>query len=279
MLELIDVDPVDPVAPWLGGKSQLSKVLCPLIDRVPHVTYAEPFVGMGGIFFRRAKKPKAEVINDFLRDVTNLFRILNRHFPQFCDVLKWQVTSREEFERLKNENPNSLTDLERAARFLYLQKTCFGGKVDGQNFGVAPTSPARFDLTKLVPILESVHSRLSGVVIENLDYKDFIPRYDRPETLFYLDPPYYLSESDYGRDVFSRDEFPQMSQILRGISGKFILSINDHPDIRQCFSGLFFEEVDVRYTISGAATAKDHGELIISNFNLSQHRSRDLFSC
>lgn len=160
MLELIDVDPVDPVAPWLGGKSQLSKVLCPLIDRVPHVTYAEPFVGMGGIFFRRAKKPKSEVINDRSSDVTNLFRILNRHFPQFCDVLKWQITSRDEFERLKNEPPSSLTDLERAARFLYLQKTCFGGKVDGQNFGVAPTSPARFDLTKLVPILESVHSRL-----------------------------------------------------------------------------------------------------------------------
>ncbi|TXH12908.1 MAG: DNA adenine methylase [Hyphomicrobiaceae bacterium] len=274
---LENVIPVSPVAPWMGGKSQLAPILCPLIDRIPHVTYAEPFMGMGGIFFRRSRKPKAEIINDFSRDVINLFRILSRHFPQFCDVLKWQVTSRAEFERLKAADPNTLTDLERAARFLYLQRTCFGGKVRGQNFGIIPDGPARFDLTKLVPLLEEVHSRLTSVVIENLDYKDFIARYDREGALFYLDPPYYECETDYGKDAFSRDEFPLMAEILKNIQGRFILSINDHPDIRGIFSGFLFKEVEVQYSVGGGEKVGRFGELIISNFDLTEFEDKDLF--
>lgn len=275
---LSPVQPVEPVAPWMGGKVQLAPTLCPLIDSIPHVTYAEPFVGMGGIFFRRARRPKAEVINDWSKDVTNLFRILNRHFPQFCDVLKWQVTSRAEFERLKLSARDALTDLERAARFLYLQRTCFGGKVTGQNFGVVPEGSARFDLTKLVPMLEEVHSRLTSVVIENLDYKDFISRYDREGTLFYLDPPYYYCEADYGADAFSRDEFPKMAEILRALSGRFILSINDHPDVRRIFGGFYFREEKVLYSVGGGDHGGRFGELIISNFDLSEYTPKDLFS-
>jgi D12 class N6 adenine-specific DNA methyltransferase len=86
------------------------------IAAVPHRTYAEPFVGMGGIFFRRRGRPKAEVINDRNGEVANLFRILQRHYPQFIDTLRYQITSRREFERLKASDPATLTDLERAGR-------------------------------------------------------------------------------------------------------------------------------------------------------------------
>jgi len=155
-----------------------------MIAEIPHQLYAEPFVGMGGVFFRRRNVPRAEVINDRNGEVVNLFRILQRHYPQFMDTLKYQVTSRREFERLKACDPATLTDLERAARFIYLQKLAFGGKVAGQNFGVVTDGAARFNLTRLAPLLEDVHERLAGVVIENLDWLDFIDRYDRPGTLF-----------------------------------------------------------------------------------------------
>lgn len=277
-LEKCPVESCEPVAPWIGGKSQLAPFLCPLIDNIPHVTYAEPFVGMGGVFFRRSKKPKCEIMNDWSRDVTNLFRILNCHFPQFCDVLKWQVTSREEFERLKAANPDTLTDLQRAARFLYLQKTSFGGKVTGQSFGMIYEGPARFDLTKLVPNLESVHTRLAGVIIENMDYKDFILQYDREGTLFYLDPPYYNSEGDYGKDAFTRDEFQKLADILRGIQGRFIFSINDHPEVRRIFDGFNFLEKRVFYTIASGDKGREFSELIFSNFDLSPYEPKDLFS-
>lgn len=120
------------------------------------------------------------------------------------DTLKFQITSRREFDRLKTCDPSTLTDLERAARFLYLQRLTFAGKVSGQNFGVNREGPARFNLTRLAPVLEKVHERLSGVVIENLDWLELIDRYDRPETLFYLDLPYWGSEGDYGKELFDR---------------------------------------------------------------------------
>ncbi len=62
-------------------------------------------------------------------------------------------------------NPDTLTDLEQAARFLYLQRLAFGGQVESRNFGVTPTTSARFDVTKLGPALEAIHERLSNVVI------------------------------------------------------------------------------------------------------------------
>lgn len=77
---------------------------------------------MGGIFLRRQTRPRAEVINDRGRDIANLFRILQRHYPQFLDCLRFQLTTRAEFERLVAVDPDTLTDLERAARFLYLQR-------------------------------------------------------------------------------------------------------------------------------------------------------------
>lgn len=145
------VDPVRPVAPYIGGKRRLAERLVGLIAAVPHRTYAEPFVGMGGVFFRRRAAPPAEVINDRNGEVANLFRILQRHYPQFMETLRFQITSRREFERLKASDPATLTDLERAGRFLYLQRTAFGGKVAGQNFGVDPRAAGGFNLTRLVP--------------------------------------------------------------------------------------------------------------------------------
>ena len=127
------VDPVHPVAAYIGGKRRLAERLVKAIAEVPHVLYAEPFVGMGGVFFRRRSRPRSEVINDRNGEFANLFRILQRHYPQFMDTLRFQLTGRREFDRLKVSDPATLTDLERAGRFLYLQRLAFGGKVRGQS--------------------------------------------------------------------------------------------------------------------------------------------------
>lgn len=260
---LVTVKPVRPVAPYFGGKRLLAKRLIPMIEAIDHDLYGEAFIGMGGIFFRRPHRPKVEVINDMSRDVWTLFMILREHFQQFLDVLKWQISSREEFERLLKLNPEALTDLQRAARFLYLQRMTFGGKVVGRTFGGSRTTPARFDLLKLVPMLEDAHERLSGVVIERLPWADFVSRYDRPGALFYLDPPYYGCEAEYGPQ-FDREQLLSMPDVLRRLKGRWILSINDHPDIRRVFSGCDIQEVLVRYTAAGAGKGRDFPELIIS---------------
>lgn len=265
MYELSTVTPVRPVAPYIGGKRALAKRLCARIDQVAHDTYAEAFVGMGGVFFRRSRRPKAEVINDYSEDVSTFFRVLQHHYQPFIDMIRWQITSRAGFEKLAEQNPACLTDMQRSARFLYLQRLAFGGKVEGRNFGVSVGRPASFDVTKIVPMIEDVHERLCGVVIERLDWADFIRRYDRPTTLFYLDPPYYGNEGDYGRGLFSREQFEAMALQLARIKGRFILSLNDRPEVRGIFEGFNFEEVRLHYTIGGGGSSKEVGEIIISN--------------
>lgn len=258
----IPVDPVRPIAAYVGGKRNLSKRLVERIAATPHTLYAEPFVGVGGVFFRRTTRPAVEVINDISTDVATLFRILQRHYQPFLDTLKWQLSSRAEFERLMRVDPITLTDLERSARFLYLQRSAFGGKVEGRSYGVTRTAGARFDLTKLVPMLEDAHERLAGVHIERLPYAAFIRRYNVPGALFYLDPPYFGCETDYGENVFSPDDFAALRGLLEGLRGRFILSINDVPEIRAAFAGMTMEEVDVSYRLSGKVTPAR--ELIIS---------------
>ena len=142
---------------------------------------------MGGVFFRRSARPKLEVINDVNRDVVTLFRILQRHYQQLLDVLKFQLYSRADFDRLRATPAEQLTDLERAARFLYLQKTGFGGM--SRTFGIDFSRP-RWSLSKLEPMLEAVHERLEDVLIECLDFGICIQLYDSsPGTLFYCDSP------------------------------------------------------------------------------------------
>jgi len=262
------VAPTRPVAQYVGGKRNLAKRLVARISSIEHRTYAEPFVGMGGIFLRREHRPYAEVINDWSMDVATFFRILQRHYVPFMDMLRYQLTSRAGFERLLRTDATTLTDLERAARFLYLQRVAFGGKVAGRGFGVDPANRARFDVTKLGPLLEAVHERLSAVVIERLQWSSFIARYDRGGTLFYLDPPYYGTEKEYvgddGAPLFDRSEFEAMAEQLMGLRGRFLLSINDHPDVRAIFTGFDFEEVETTYQVGGNDKAKRVGELIIS---------------
>ncbi|MEM1149746.1 MAG: DNA adenine methylase [Pseudomonadota bacterium] len=244
------VRPVQPVAAWVGGKKQLAKPLCRIIDAHPHQTYVEPFVGMGGVFFRRRRAAPVEVINDLSRDVTNLFRILREHFPAFIGTLKYQMTSRDEFNRLSDMDPDTLTDFQRAARFLYLQRVAFGGKVTGQSFGVANERPGRFNLTTLEPMLQDVYERLAGVVIECLPWQDVLEKYDHAGAMFYLDPPYHGSEHYYGRGMFAFADYQQMAERLAELKGRFVLSINDTPEIRDVFEGFRIEEANVTYTVN-----------------------------
>lgn len=259
------VNPAAPVAPWQGGKSKLAKTLIQRIGRIPHKTYIEPFVGMGGVFLRRAFRPRLEVANDLNGEIVNLFRILQRHLPQLMDVMRFQLASRKEFERLRSTDPITLTDLERAARFLYLQRLAFGGQVKGV-FGVASEHASRFSLSRLEPILEAAHERLEGVVFECLDWSELIRRYDNRECLFYLDPPYHGGEKDYGKDMFARADFKKMASQLSAIKGRFLLSINDTEEIRSIFSEFMSDEVRLNYTIGTKAPEGKSRELIISNY-------------
>lgn len=259
----VTVNPVRPAAAYIGGKRVLAKELITLIDALPHDTYAEPFVGMGGVFFRRTRMPPSEVINDASRDVAIFFRILQRHFPQFMDTLKYQLTSRTEFERLSQTDPDTLTDLERAGRFLYLQSLSYGGKVSGRTFGVDPGRSGRFNVTLLSQRLAEIHERMAGVVVECLDFEPFIRRYDRPGTLFYCDSPYVGTEDYYDASLFQDESLWRLASVLKSTKGRWIATNIDHPKVRDAFRGCDLREVGVTYSAAGRGGHKRVNELII----------------
>lgn len=257
------VRPVLPVAPYIGGKKILAKTIIARINEITHDGYSEVFVGMGGVFLRRDRQPPFEAINDISGDVAALFRVLQRHYGYFINELRFTFASRREYDRLVATDPTTLTDLERAVRFLYLQRLAFGGKVSGRNFGV-DKQRSRFNMTRLEPMLADINDRLAGVVIERLPWEVFIQRYDRSGMLFYLDPPYWGNENDYGKGVFGRGDFGRMAEVLSALKGHFILSLNAVPGVYETFSRFRIEDVDCQYSIQGHGQQKSVKEVIIT---------------
>lgn len=260
---LTPVNAVSPVAPWIGGKRNLARRIRALIEATPHDVYAEGFVGMGGVFFRRTARPKCEIINDWSGEVANLFRCMRAHAGALNDLIALQLHCRADFDREQRVDPTTLTDLQRAARFVYLQKVAFGGKVRGQNFGMSKTRPSRFRATDVGAELIAAGRRLEPVMIEQLPWRTFIERYDGPGVLFYLDPPYFGCETDYGADLFGRGEFAEMADVLGGLKGRFILSLNDRPEVREIFARFSIEGVATHYGLAGQGS-RPAGEVIIT---------------
>lgn len=257
---------VRPVAPYRGGKSRLQARLVDIIDGVEHRVYAEPFVGMGGVFLRRRRVAAVEVVNDRSRDIATFYRVVQRHYAAFTDLLRYQLTSRGHFEYLNRQPPDMLTDLERAARFFYLQTMAYGGKVAGRTFGADRSRAGRFNVLRLAPLLQDFHDRLAGVVIECLNYDKFIATYDAVDALMYLDPPYHGCERDYGEGLFGEKDFFRLKAILDQVNCRFILSLNDDAFTRQLFSGFEIRKVTTRYGL--ASGSKCVNELIVTNFSL-----------
>jgi len=260
---LLPVNPISPVAAYIGGKRNLARRLCALIEATPHDAYAEAFVGMGGVFFRRRTRPKCEIINDLSGEVANLFRCMRAHPGPLCDLISLQLHCRADFDHQQRVDPTQLTDLQRAARFVFLQKVAFGGKVTGQDFGMCRDRASRFQASKVGADLMAAGRRLETVVIEQLTWSDFVRRYDRPGMLFYLDPPYFDCEGDYGPGMFDQGQFELLAEQMAGIRGRFILSLNDRPEVRRIFGRFNIEGVGTHYSLQGKG-AKPAGEVIIT---------------
>ena len=248
-----------PIIPWIGGKRRLAETL---LSRFPvHECYVEVFAGGAALFFMRS--PAAvEVINDINGELVNLYRVVKCHLEEFVRQFKYALSSRDVFKWHQATPPETLTDIQRAARFFYLQQHAFGGKVEGQTWGTATTAPP-VNLLRIEENLSAAHLRLAGAFVENLDWHGLIDRYDRPHTFFYLDPPYWQTEG-YGVE-FPFSEYEKMAARLRTLKGKAIVSLNDHPDIRRAFAGLQMESLRINYTVGGGQAARE--ELIIYSWD------------
>ncbi|KTT21908.1 DNA adenine methylase [Pseudacidovorax intermedius] len=247
---------------WLGGKSRLADQI---IERMPpHETYCEVFAGAAWVLFKKPES-KVEIINDINSELTNLYRCVKHHLAEVVLQFRWMLVARDDFDRFLRTPADSLTDIQRAARFFYLAKSSFGAKIHKPTFGIAATGAPRLNLLRIEEELSDAHARLARVFIENRPFDQVLQRFDRPGTLFYVDPPYWGCEKDYGEGLFTRDDFARLAALLGACKGKFILSLNDTTGVRETFRDFRIEPVKTRYSISGTAK-QEVGEVLITNF-------------
>ena len=246
--------------PYIGGKSRLAKTI---IARIPeHDTYCEVFAGACWVFFQK-EPSKYEIINDLDSELVAFYRVLQNHLEEFLRQFRWLISSREWFEDYKRQSDaGGLTDIQRAARFYYVQRHAFAGRPRNPSFGSNPLNHPRINLLRMEEELSAVHLRLCRVTVENLPWEVLIERYDRPTTVLYLDPPYW-NRRDYKHNLVP-DDYRRMADILSRIKGRFLLSIDDRPETRETFDRFKIEQVTTMYSASGSHQ-KRVAELLITN--------------
>jgi DNA adenine methylase len=245
---------------YIGGKNRLADKIISLFPK--HLTYVEPFAGGAQVLFH--KQPSdVEVLNDLDGEIVNFFRVCQSHHQELVRYLHFVVVSRQWYETLANTPPESLTDIQRAARFFYLQKNSFGGLVVRQNYAGHVIQRPSYSSARVSELIQETHERLANVQIERLPYEQILTKYDRPTTLFYLDPPYY--ERRLYRFNFEPKDFTDMADRLRRIKGKFILSLNDVPETRRLLPEFTVRHVTLSYTAQ-KKVGKRYRELLITNF-------------
>jgi DNA adenine methylase len=245
---------------YVGGKNRLATTIIQLIPK--HTTYVEPFAGGAQVLFR--KEPSAvEVLNDIDGELVNFYRVCQSHHEEFLRCLRYVLLSRKWYQLLTNTPPDSLTDINRACRYFFLQKCSFGGRVARQNFAVHVTKPPSFTPRRIPEIIRAAYERLHDVLIENLPYESVLKKYDRPMTFFYLDPPYFGAK--FYRHNFCNEDFEGLKVRLDSLKGRFLLSINDRPEIRQLFSAYKIEETALHYSLQ-KHRGRRYTELLIRNY-------------
>ncbi len=252
---------------WIGGKKALRDEI---LARFPldYSRYIEVFGGGGWVLFHKPPGRDFEVYNDFNANLTNLYRCVRDKPENLIDELTYVLNSRLDFDYVRKimHSQAELPDVKRAAYFYQVIRQSYASGLD--SFGAQPHR-----MWNNFPLIRQACARLQNVVIENKDFEKLIRQYDRPESFFYLDPPYYNTE-DYYEDVgFTTADHIRLAEALCGIDGKFLLSYNDCSEIRELYSrpGIIIEGTTRLSNIAQRYEAgKQYAELLISNYDTAE---------
>ena len=203
------------------------KSILPLIR--PHSTYVEAFAGGLAVLLAKPRSP-AEIVNDINGDLVNLYRHAQYHLDPLLDEIRWTLSSREELEGLLAQP--GLTGLQRAARFLLLNRMSFGG--GGANFAV--TRQAQPSRENILEALRGMNKRLDKVAVENLSWERLLKLYDDPRTLWFFDPPYSAGKVE-NYSAWSPETMAAFAQRVLELEGDWIVTVNNCSENRRHFAG------------------------------------------
>lgn len=254
---------------WIGGKKALRDEI---ISRFPtdYKRYIEVFGGGGWVLFHKAPGNDFEVYNDRNPNLANLYRCVRDHPDELISELTYALNSRTDFDYIRKvmKTPTEIPDVKRAAYFYQLIRYSYASGLD--SYASQPHS-----MWNNFPLITNACARLQKVVIENKDFEKLIDQYDRPESFFYCDPPYFETE-DYYEDVgFTKADHERLADKLSSIEGKYLLSYNDCPEIRELYEsrGARIESISRLSNIAQRYEAgKQYDELIISNYDTQENR-------
>src|SRR5215469_4834789 len=156
---------------YIGGKNRLAKQIIALLPQ--HTTYVEPFAGGAQVFFHKTPS-RVEVLNDLDQNVFNFFRVCQLHHEELVRFLRYCLMSRSWYRLFAAQRPETLTDVQRAARFFYLLKNSFGGLIVKQNYHTNVVQPPNYNPKRIPEIITKAHERLMRVQLECRPYEEIL---------------------------------------------------------------------------------------------------------
>lgn len=272
---------IKPFVAWAGGKSQLLPEIETEIKRAGQFdTYYEPFVGGGAILFDLL--PKKAVINDYNEELINAYRTIRDDLPNLLTELSKLHNSKDEFYKIRawDREPDyaNLSKAKKAARFIYLTKTCFNSLYRVNRKGYFNTPYGRKRITQIVDQdnLTAINQYLNNneVAITSGDFAKVLTQV-KPNSLVYLDPPYVpltttASFTSYTAKGFNKNDQEQLAtacQHLDQIGAKFIASNSDTKLVHELYQQFNIRTVYAKRYIN--ANGKKRGavaEVLITNF-------------
>jgi DNA adenine methylase len=264
--------PVNSPIKWVGGKYKARDLIVNVIP--PHHCYVEVFAGAAWVLFRKPPS-RVEVYNDIDQDVVNFFRIVKEQPEEFVKSFDLELVSRAEFDRLKNIAPETLDPVARAHRFYYLIMAGWGGELDYPRFQTSISDGGGGNrlvgaLKTLRSRIEPIHDRLKTVLVENLDWRQLVDRYDDPRTVMYLDPPYPDNNCNYQHNMRRIEEHKELADWMRTAKSKLILTCYNKPEIRALYSDFHIMEINFAAGMISKGGERLNKELIVANFKLGK---------
>lgn len=244
---------------WWGGKKYQLKHILPLVP--PHTCYVEVFGGAGHVFFAKSFS-EVEVYNDIDGRLVNFFLCLKYHPEALFAEINTIFHSREMFDLYQQELGE--TCLQKAARFYFVLKQSFVGKMDDFGYGKYPGG-AQFNFIQ--SMADELKKRLKTCQIEQLDFETLIQKYDGSATFFFLDPPYACQAGEVYKHKFSISDHHRLSRSLKQIKGKWLMGYNDSPFIRRKYKNYSVRTV-INRVQTGPGRVGHHRALLIANYDI-----------
>mgnify|MGYP003625867723 FL=1 len=259
------------VIPYYGGKWELSKQLVPMLP--DHSRYIEVFAGGLSMLFRK-KRVERNIVNDFDNDIVNLYMSIADNFDEFSHYIYWFPRSRKLFQDFQSEILSTKSEIEipdakRAAMYYYVTKNAF----NKNPYNVLSKGEGRKVNwhTDLLKELKWSRKMMNGILIENLDFRELVKRYEpQKDDCWYLDPPYVVAgeKKTYYFHDFTQDDHNDLKDVCDKIhqnKAKFMVSYDNRDSIRDLFKEYYVREIKTKY--SGATDkAKERIELVITNY-------------